>query len=208
MKYPIKSLLVLLAALGSVAVLAACTQPTAENQTDNTTEQTAEVPVTEAPATGEVATQETQTTTSPVTDEQAQTIVEIASNDSTFSTLVTALKAADLVEVLSQPGPYTVFAPTDEAFAALPDGTVEKLLEPENKDQLVKLLQYHVVPTKVMAADIQPGAVETVEGMPLEIQVDEGTKAVTVNGAGVVKTDITASNGVIHVIDSVLIPSE
>ncbi|MGL5081470.1 MAG: fasciclin domain-containing protein [Microcoleaceae cyanobacterium] len=214
MKKAMKGLLVL-AALGSVSVLAACNQPTAQNNpgetaTEQVTEAPAstETPVTESPATSAAADGTTDTSATPASSEQAQTIVEIASGDSTFSTLVTALKAAELTEVLSGEGPYTVFAPTDEAFAALPEGTVENLLKPENKDQLIKILKYHVVPAKVMAADVQAGTVESVEGTPLEIQVDETTKAVKVNDATVIKTDIVGSNGVIHAVDAVILPPE
>ena len=116
-----------------------------------------------------------------------------------------ALKAAGLVDTLKGPGPFTVFAPTDEAFAKLPAGTVENLLKPENKDQLVKILTYHVVPGKVMAADVvKVNSAKTVQGGSLTIKVDAGK--VHVDGATVTKTDIAASNGVIHVIDTVVIP--
>ena len=221
-----KRLLVLFAALGSAAVLAACNQPTATNTTEEpATEQasepteptastetpaetTAETPEVE-PASEALATDNTDTTATPTTTEaEGDTIVAIASEDSTFSTLVAAIEAADLAEVLSSEGPYTVFAPTDEAFAALPEGTVEDLLKPENKDKLVQILKYHVVPAKVLSTEIQPGAVETVEGEPLEISVDPDTNEVMVNDAKVVKTDIVGSNGVIHAIDTVIIPAE
>ena len=122
-----------------------------------------------------------------------------------FETLVAAVQAADLVETLQGEGPFTVFAPTDEAFAALPEGTVEDLLKPENKDQLVAVLTYHVVPGKVMSADLAGETVEaeTVQGSTVDI---DGTDGVTVDGANVVAADIEASNGVIHVIDQVILP--
>lgn len=131
------------------------------------------------------------------------TIVEIAASSDSFKTLTAALKAAGLVEVLSGKGPFTVFAPTDEAFAALPKGTLENLLKPENKATLVKILTYHVVSGKVLSTDLKSGKVPTVEGRDVTIKVG---KAVTVNNAQVVKADIKASNGVIHVIDKVLLP--
>ena len=124
-----------------------------------------------------------------------------------FKTLVAAVKAADLVDTLKGEGPFTVFAPTDEAFAKLPPGTVEELLKPENKDQLMALLPYHVVAGKVMAADVvklNGRNVKTVQGNPVAIQVNGG--AVMVGKAKVTKTDIVTSNGVIHVIDTVLLP--
>lgn len=133
-----------------------------------------------------------------------KTVVEIAAGNKDFSTLVTAVKAAGLAETLSGEGPFTVFAPTNEAFAKLPKGTVEDLLKPENKTKLAGILTYHVVSGKVLAADVKPGKVKTVNGAELTIEVKDG--AVTVDGAKVTKTDIVGSNGVIHVIDSVVLP--
>lgn len=135
---------------------------------------------------------------------KSEDIVVVASNTSNLSTLVTAIKAAGLVETLQGPGPFTVFAPTDAAFAKLPEGAVADLLKPENKEKLTKLLTYHVVSGKVMAADVKSGDVKTVNGEDLDIEVDDGT--VTVDGAKVEKTDIVASNGVIHLIDTVVMP--
>ena len=111
---------------------------------------------------------------------------------------------AFLVETLQGEGPFTVFAPTDEAFAKLPAGTVEDLLKPENKAKLVAILTYHVVPGKIMAADVKTMKAKTVNGQELSIKVEDGT--VTVDNAGVVKTDVAAANGVIHVIDAVVLP--
>ncbi|WP_238987073.1 fasciclin domain-containing protein [Lyngbya aestuarii] len=211
-----KRLFVLFAALASTTVLAACNSPTATNTTEEpATEQASEptepIAVTEAPevepASEALATDNTDTTATPTaTEAEGENIVAIASGDSTFSTLVAAINAADLAETLSAEGPYTVFAPTDEAFAALPEGTVEDLLKPENKDKLVQILKYHVVPAKVLSTEIQPGAVETVEGEALEISVNSDTNEVQVNNGKVTKTDIVGSNGVIHVIDTVLMP--
>ena len=139
------------------------------------------------------------------TQEAPKDIVDIAAGAGTFQTLVAAVTAADLVETLKGDGPFTVFAPTDEAFAALPAGTVESLLKPENKDQLVAILTYHVVPGKVMAAQVADGAsATTVQGTDVDFTVSYGT--VKVDGATVTTADIEASNGVIHVIDSVIMP--
>jgi uncharacterized surface protein with fasciclin (FAS1) repeats len=131
-------------------------------------------------------------------------IVAVASSAGNFNTLVAAVKAAGLVETLQGPGPFTVFAPTDEAFAKLPRGTVETLLKPENKAKLISVLTYHVLAGKVMAADVKPMQAKTVNGQSLTVTVSSG--AVHVDNAKVVKTDVHASNGVIHVIDSVVLP--
>ena len=133
------------------------------------------------------------------------TIVEVASANPDFSTLVAAVSAAGLVETLSGEGPFTVFAPTNEAFAALPAGVLDALLLPENKDALVKILTYHVVPGTVLAADITDGDVATVEGQNVTLSTANG---VTVNGATVLTADVLADNGVIHVIDAVLVPAD
>lgn len=131
-------------------------------------------------------------------------IVEVAASKEDFSTLVAAVKAADLVSVLQSEGPFTVFAPTNAAFEALPEGTVESLLMPENKDQLVKILTYHVVPGKVMAKDVKTMEAETAAGA--SVQLTKNYNGVMINDANIVKTDIKASNGVIHVIDKVILP--
>jgi uncharacterized surface protein with fasciclin (FAS1) repeats len=134
-------------------------------------------------------------------------IVDTAVAAGDFQTLVAAVQAAGLVETLQGEGPFTVFAPTDEAFANLPEGTVEALLLEENRDQLIAILTYHVVPGKVMAADVVGlQSATTVEGSDLTIEVDDGT--VRIDQATVVMADIDTSNGVIHVIDTVLIPAE
>ena len=134
----------------------------------------------------------------------AANVVETAQSVGTFNTLLAAATAAGLAETLATTENITVFAPTDEAFAALPAGTVEDLLKPENKDKLAAILTYHVVAGKVMAADVKSSEVKTVNGKDLSVKVADGK--VTVNGANVVKTDIAASNGVIHVIDAVVLP--
>jgi uncharacterized surface protein with fasciclin (FAS1) repeats len=130
-------------------------------------------------------------------------IVAVASGNPDFSTLVAALSAAGLVETLQGEGPFTVFAPTDAAFAALPEGLLEKLLLPENIAALTAILTYHVVPGMVMSTDVTAGDVATVEGSTIAITTDMG---VMVNGANVVAVDVAASNGVIHVIDAVIVP--
>ena len=136
---------------------------------------------------------------------QAADIVDTAVSAGSFNTLVAAVQAAGLVDTLKGDGPFTVFAPTDEAFAALPEGTVETLLLPENKDQLVSILTYHVVPAKVMSGDIagKRAKVLTVQGDRLSVNARNGVK---VNGAEVIQADIEASNGVIHVVDEVILP--
>ncbi len=139
-----------------------------------------------------------------VTAAEEKTIVGVAAGAGQFNTLVAAVKAAGLVDTLNGKGPFTVFAPTDEAFAKLPAGTVEGLLKPENKEKLAGILTYHVVAGKVMAADVKTSMVKTVNGKEASIKVEAGK--VTIGAANVVKNDIAASNGVIHVIDTVLIP--
>jgi transforming growth factor-beta-induced protein len=132
-------------------------------------------------------------------------IVDTAVAAGQFKTLAAALQAAGLIETLKGPGPFTVFAPTDEAFAKLPAGTVEDLLKPENKDKLTSILTYHVVAGKVKAADVvKLKEAKTVQGGAVAIKTADGK--VMVDGANVVKTDIGASNGVIHVIDAVILP--
>lgn len=137
---------------------------------------------------------------------EKKTVVDIAVSNDSFSTLVTALKTAGLVDTLNGAGPFTVFAPTDAAFAKLPAGTVESLLKPENLDQLRAILTYHVVPGRVGSADVvKLSSATTVQGSDLAIRVMNGK--VKIDGATVVTPDIQASNGVIHVIDTVILPS-
>ena len=138
------------------------------------------------------------------TEEPQQSIVDVAVNGG-FNTLVAAVQAADLVSVLDGDGPFTVVAPTDEAFAKLPAGTLENLLLPENKAQLTAILTYHVVPGRVTASQVVGlSKAETVQGADLNIAVNNG--AVSINDANVIQTDVEASNGIIHVIDTVLLP--
>lgn len=133
-------------------------------------------------------------------------IVDTAIAADGFETLVAAVQAAGLVETLKGPGPFTVFAPTDDAFAALPAGTVESLLQPENRDQLVNVLTYHVAPGRYPASSLagQRGNIPTVQGQTLRIH---GASGVQVNGANVIAADVAASNGIIHAIDAVLLPN-
>ena len=137
----------------------------------------------------------------------AADIVDTAVSNGSFKTLVAAVKAAGLVDTLKGDGPFTVFAPTDEAFAKLPAGTVENLLKPENKDQLVAVLTYHVVPGKVMSSDIAGKKLEAATAQGTNLDIDASGSAVKVDGATVVAADVEASNGVIHVIDTVVLPN-
>ena len=162
----------------------------------------ADVVETQAPMT-EAPTSEAPTSEAPAPE--LQDIVTIASGNEDFKTLVAAVGAAGLVETLQGDGPFTVFAPTNAAFAALPAGLVDKLLLPENKDLLVKILTYHVVAGKVMSTDVMAGEVASVEGQNITLTTEGGVK---VNGANVVTVDIEASNGVIHVIDAVILPPD
>ena len=144
----------------------------------------------------------------PAAIANAADIVDTAVSAGSFETLVAAVQAAGLVDTLKGEGPFTVFAPTDEAFAALPDGTVETLLKPENKDQLVAVLTYHVVPGKVMAGDIagKEMSVETVQGAT--IAVDATGSDVMINEAKVATADVETDNGIIHIIDKVILPPQ
>ncbi|MFT7020777.1 MAG: putative surface protein with fasciclin (FAS1) repeats [Cyclobacteriaceae bacterium] len=150
------------------------------------------------------ATEEAVVEEEVVVEESAKDIVSLAVETEALSTLVAAVKAAGLVETLQGEGPFTVFAPTNEAFAALPAGTLESLLLPENKDQLIAILTYHVVSGKVMSTDLSDGMkAATVNGAEITITTVDGAK---VNGATVVMADVAASNGVVHVIDAVILP--
>lgn len=195
----------LLAPLAIIGLLVSCGGD--DSDVASTEAPTTEAPTTEAPAdesmTSEAPADESMTTEAPA--EEAQDIVAIASANEDFSTLVAAVAAAGLVEVLQGEGPFTVFAPTNDAFAALPAGLVDKLLLEENKDVLVKILTYHVVSGAVLAADVTAGEVPSVEGQNITVTTEGG---VMVNNANVVATDIIASNGVIHVIDAVILPPD
>lgn len=149
---------------------------------------------------------DSETTSEATTETTAPgTIVDVAVGAGNFTTLVAAVTAADLVETLSGEGPFTVFAPTDEAFAALPAGVLDALLLPENKATLAKILTYHVVSGMVMAADVTDSDVATVEGQTVKLSTMGG---VMVNNATVISADVMASNGVIHAIDAVILPPD
>lgn len=166
---------------------------------------------TEDEATGDSAMEQSESmeesagTSGDTEGETPGTIVDVASANEDFETLVAAVSAAGLAETLSGEGPFTVFAPTDAAFDALPEGVLDALLLEENRDTLVKILTYHVVPGEVTSDQISAGEVATVEGQPVEITTEGG---VQVNGATVVMPDLAASNGVIHVIDAVILPPD
>ena len=179
-----KNLTLLSFAIATVATsfLVSCGNAPKEDSTDTAVAVVEEVPV-EAP----------------------NTVVDIAVGSADHTTLVAAVTAAGLVETLSGTGPFTVFAPTNAAFAALPAGTVDNLLKPESKDQLTSVLTYHVVSGNVMAADLSDGqVVKTLNGQDLTVSIKDGK--VMINGATVTAADLAGSNGVIHVVDAVLLP--
>ena len=146
-------------------------------------------------------------TPEPSAETEGEDIISIAQSNPSFTMLTKALQAAGLVDTLKGNGPFTVFAPSDAAFAKLPQDAVQDLLKPENKEVLVKILTYHVVPGRVLSTDLQSGEVKSVEGGPISVKVDPAT-GVQVNDATVVQPDIEASNGVIHVIDNVILPPD
>lgn len=181
-----------LAAVAIVGALAACSSDDSSS-----------------PAASSAAESTTEATSSSTIANEGMSITDIVASDPNFSTLLAAVGAADLADTLAGEGPYTVFAPTNDAFDALPAGTLDSLLKPANKDQLAGILTYHVVEGEVMAADVTPGDVTTVNGADFTISVDNGDVIITDgqgNQAMVTQTDIEASNGVIHVIDAVLLP--
>ncbi len=190
MKYPVNMSRRVVASLAAgTLVLAAC-----GSDANESTDTSADVETTEAPAGDD----------SEAMDEEVGTIVDVASSAGTFNTLVAAVDAAGLVETLSSEGPFTVFAPTDDAFAALPEGLVDALLLPENSDTLTAILTYHGLLAAVPSSDVVAGDVATIQGDNITISVDGDT--IMVNDATVIAADVNASNGVIHVIDTVLVP--
>jgi uncharacterized surface protein with fasciclin (FAS1) repeats len=199
-----------LVAFGAVAgllALSACGSDSNDESSDTTTAaEEVETEVTDAMAEEETVTSEAmadeETMTSEVAD-AAGDIVETAINAGSFGTLVAAVEAADLVETLQGPGPFTVLAPTDDAFAALPDGLVDCLLLPENQEVLASILTYHVISGAVMSGDLADGDVPTEQGEDVTVDLTDG---VMFNNATVVQADVTASNGVIHAIDAVIVP--
>lgn len=191
-----------LAAVGVAAAVSLLAAACSDDDSDDTT-------TTTAAATDDAATDDAMTDDGMA--EEPGTIVDVASGNPDFSTLVAAVGAADLVETLSGDGPFTVFAPTDDAFAALPEGTLDELLLPENQETLATILTYHVVSGAVMSSDLSDGQeVETVQGETLTVGVSDS--GVTLTDAGgntvnVVIADVEASNGVIHAIDGVVLPA-
>jgi uncharacterized surface protein with fasciclin (FAS1) repeats len=176
-------------AAAGLLVLSAC----ADDGNDDAT-------TTEAPA----GTEAESMTTEPMTDDEAPgTIVDVAVGAGSFDTLVAAVQAAGLVDALSSEGPFTVLAPTDDAFAALPDGLVECLLIPENEEALTSILTYHVIEGQVMSTDLTDGEVPTLQGETVTVDLSDG---VMFNDVSVVQADVMASNGVIHAVDGVLVP--
>lgn len=188
------------ASVAALLVLSACGT---EAEDETATDPTSAAATTEAMEETETPMEETETPMESEAPMEAGTIVDVAAGNPDFETLVAAVTAADLVETLSGEGPFTVFAPTDAAFEALPEGVLDALLLPENKDALTSILTYHVLPAEVMAADVTAGDVATVEGSTIAITTEGG---VMVNEATVVTPDVDASNGVIHAIDGVLVP--
>ena len=186
-----KSKLIAVLAATSVLALGACSSDNTEMTPETT------MATTVAPGT-------TDTTAPETTAAALGSVVEVAAASGSFSTLVAAIQVSGLAGTLSEGGPFTVFAPSEEAFAALPAGLLEKLLKPENKAVLAQILTYHVVSGKVLSSDVKDGAVASVEGSELTFSTTGG---VMVNDAKVITPDVQASNGVIHVIDKVLLPA-
>ncbi|WP_427160820.1 fasciclin domain-containing protein [Aliinostoc sp. HNIBRCY26] len=197
---------------GSLITLSACTQPTTETPTTNLPEATS-TPVNTATV-PPVSPTPTVTNTSPTpnsTTTSNRNLAELATaaaNQGQFQTLLKAVKAAGLSDQLTTPGPYTVFAPTDAAFAQLPKTTLDNLLQSANKQQLVKLLAYHVIPGRFTSQQLQSGQLKTLEGKPVNIKVDPSNQTITVNDAKVTQADIPASNGIVHVVDKVILPPD
>jgi uncharacterized surface protein with fasciclin (FAS1) repeats len=169
--------------------------------------QTTQAPTETAPAQPSPGMNESPTATNPAATSD-RSIADVAASNNSLSTLTTAIETAGLTETLQGQGPYTVFAPSDAAFAAVPIETRQKLLQPENRAKLQQVLSYHVVPRELAANQLQSGTVDTVAGKPLTVQVNSGTQQVKVNAANVTQPDIQASNGVIHVVDQVILPPD
>ncbi len=186
---------------------AACAPSPTTPGTAPTTPETA--PTTPTPGTETTPTPPGTETTpvEPGAATEGKTVVALAESNKEFSMLAKALKAAGLTETLQGKGPFTVFAPTDAAFAKLPQDAVQDLLKPENKEVLLKILNYHVVPGQVLSSDLKSGEVKSVEGGPISVKVD-GANGVMVNDARVIQPDIKGSNGVIHAIDNVILPPD
>lgn len=175
-------------------------------------QQTAQTPPATAPTTEATPGDTTQSPTAPTTPPAAQAeaddnhVVDVVQANPSLKTLASVIDETDANEVLELQGPYTVFAPSDEAFNALPAETRQRLLQPENRQQLAQILFYHVVPGQVSANQLQSGDVKTVEGANVNVKVDQTANQVTVNDATVTQADIPASNGVVHIVDRVILP--
>jgi uncharacterized surface protein with fasciclin (FAS1) repeats len=198
LRKPIKTLLGITVGLLALPVIAACDTPTAQTPTTETPTATAPG-VDQPPAV-------TPTEGTATNDTANRTIAEITAFDNNFSILNQAIEAAGLEDTLAGDGPYTVFAPTDAAFEAIPAATRERLLAPENQDALVQVLSYHVVADELPASQIEAGEVDTISGQTLNVEVDQAGQEVNVNNARVIQPDVQASNGVIHVVDQVILP--
>ncbi|MBD2559897.1 MULTISPECIES: fasciclin domain-containing protein [Nostoc] len=184
--------------IGSLVVLSACAQPVTETPTA-TVPPVAQTPITTVPPV-------TPTPNSTTATQNLAELAKSAASQGQFKTLIQAVQAAGLTEQLVAPGPYTVFAPTDAAFSALSKATLDQLLQPANKQQLIRLLAYHVIPGGITSQQLTSGQVKTVEGNPVKITVDRASNSITVNNAKVAQPDIPASNGIVHVVDQVLLP--
>ncbi|RCJ39133.1 beta-Ig-H3/fasciclin [Nostoc minutum NIES-26] len=199
----VKKTLFTIISVGSLVTLSSCAQPVTE------TPKATVPPIAETPAATVPPVAPTPVTTSPVGTTANRNLAELAqaaASQGQFKTITRAVQAAGLNEQLTTAGPYTVFAPTDAAFAALPKGTLDNLLKPENKQQLVRLIAYHVVPGQVTSSQLTSGPVKTLEGTPATVKVDSASKAIAVNGAKVTQADIPASNGIVHIVDKVILP--
>jgi len=172
--------------ISSLIALSACVQP-------------AETPTATVPPV-------TPTPTATIATQNLAELAKSAASQGQFQTLIRAVQAAGLTEQLAASGPYTIFAPTDAAFSALPKTTLDQLLQPANKQQLVRLLAYHVIPGGITSQQLTSGQVKTIEGSPVQITVDPASNSITVNNAKVTQPDIPASNGIVHIVDQVLLP--
>jgi uncharacterized surface protein with fasciclin (FAS1) repeats len=182
--------------IGSLVALSACAEPVTETPP----------PVTQSPPVTAPPVADTRTETTA--DLNLAQLTQAAAKEGQFQTLTRAVEPAGLQNQLATPGPYTVFAPTDAAFDALPTGTLDNLLKPENKDQLTKLIAYHVIPGRFTSNQLTSGEVKTVEGSPVTVDVNDVTQGITVNNGKVTQADIPASNGIVHVIDQVMLPPD
>lgn len=188
----IKTFAALAAGLLIVPVIAACGPDTAQTPTNTPAAQTDDPAVTGSPA--------------PTAQQGMGTVVDVAASEQSLSTLTTVIQEAGLTETLQQDGPYTVFAPTDQAFAEIPEETRERLLQPENRETLRQILSYHVVPGQLAANELESGQIATAAGEPVNVQVDQAANQVRVNDATVTQPNLQASNGVIHIVDRVILP--